>query len=196
MTPSLLSYGLFERLKLARAVSSVTRKYGHPQASGTATREAVRVLEAKVRERPREWVFWYALGDGYCALADYAKAVRACEKCYELRPRDPRSGYGLATALRMLTRAKYMGDPKIADMQEFLVQSGVAVFDEFDPLKSQQALEDLNLTIDQAAEKSLTLFEEVIRLGVNQSEANMVKQHLAAMYADFPHLEAKVKSGR
>ena len=188
MSPSLLSHGFIERLKLGSAISSATSKYGNPQTSREATQEAVKALEVKVREKPKEWIFWYALGDWYSALGDYAKAVRACEKCYDLRPRDPRSAYGLATALRMLTRAKYVGHPKVTEMREFLAESGMSGYDEFDPSKSQRGLEELNLTIDQAAEKSLALFEEVITLGVNDSEAKMVKDNLAAMYAEFPHL--------
>jgi tetratricopeptide (TPR) repeat protein len=157
MSQSLLSYGFIERLKLGRALDSVTNKFGFPQTSREATQEAVKVLEVKVREKPREWIFWHALGDYYCALGDYAKAVRVCEKCNELRPRDPRSTYSLATALRMLTRARFLGHPNIKNMQD-LSESGMSTYDDFDPLKSQQGLQELGLTVEQAAEKSLTLF--------------------------------------
>jgi tetratricopeptide (TPR) repeat protein len=199
MSPSLLSTSLIERLKLISALISVPSRSGNSPRSRAAKQEAVKVLEAKVREKPREWFFWYALGDWYIDLDDYAKAVHACEKCYELRPRDPRSAYSLATTLHVLTRAKYLGYPKVKEFQESfkeLLESGMSSHDIFCLLKSQQGLKELGLTINQAAEKSLTLFEEVITLGVSGSEAKMVEDTLAVMYAEFPYLESKVKSSR
>ncbi len=198
MSRSVFSYSIVERLKVGRVLRPITEKYGPLQerASRDALQEAVSLMEVATASEPREWIYWYILGDWYSALGDYAKAVRACERCYELRPRDPRSAYALATTLRVLTRAKYVGHPRVAEMREFYARSGISRYDDFNPLKSQQALEELGLTIDQAAERALRLFEQVITLGVKASEAKMIRGTLAAMYAEFPHLRGKVRFGR
>jgi len=196
MSPSIAYYSLFERLKLDRTLRSVKAKYGKPLTSRIALQQAIVVLEAAVENKPREWVYWYVLAEWYQTFGELAKSVRACEKCYELRPRDPRSAYALATALRILTRAKYVGDPRIESVKEWMAESGLATYDDFNPKESQKALQELGITPDQAAERSLTLFEEVLTLGVRGQEAKHVRDNLAAMYSDFPHLEERVRSTR
>jgi tetratricopeptide (TPR) repeat protein len=191
-----LSFG--ERRKLGRVLKSVTAKYGDIHISRAALEEAASVLEAAVEARPSEWVFWYTLGDLYQPLREFVKSVGAAERCYELRPKDPRSAYALATNLRTLTHAKYLGRSEEIEarrtLQAPLVARGYAA--PIDPDRSQAALEELGLNLDQAAERSLTLFEEVLSLGVPEPDAIHVRDCLAAMYSEFPHLEERVKSSR
>jgi tetratricopeptide (TPR) repeat protein len=188
MRSRLMSYGFIERLKLSRALSSVTVKFDDLQANHDSMREAVKALELKVKEEPREWIFWHALGDWYSSLGDYANAVRACEKCYELRPQDPRSAYSLATTLRVLTRAHYSDHPRLKEMEELVARTGRG-YDEFNPFKSQQGLEELGLTVDLAAHRAADRFEEVLRLGIGEEEAAGVRENLAAMRTEFPELK-------
>jgi len=191
-------YSFGERRKLGRVLKPVTAKYGDIRTSRAALEEAASVLEAAVEANPREWVLWYTLGDLYQPLGEFVKSVRAGEECYELRPKDPRSAYALATNLRTLTHAGYLGDSKQIEagrtLKGPLVTQGYAA--PFDPDRSQAALEELGITLDQAAERSLALFEQVLSLGVPESDAIHVRDCLAAVYSEFPHLEESVKSSR
>ena len=198
MSPGIAHYTFLEQLRLNRTLRSVTAKYGNLLASRDrdALREATAVLEAAVKSKPREWIYWCVLGDWYQTIGELVKSMRACEKCYELRPRDPRSAYALGTALRILTRAKYVGDPRNESVKEWMAESGLATYVDFNPEESQKALQELGMTLDQAAERSLALFEEVLTLRVRGQEAKHVRDTLAAMYSEFPHLEERVRSTR
>jgi len=52
------------------------------------------------------------------------------------------------------------------------------------------------MTVDEVAEKAMGYFEETLRLGVRKDEEKVVRMSLNKMYAEFPHLEAKVKTKR
>jgi tetratricopeptide (TPR) repeat protein len=180
-----------EQRKLARAAHPF-----FPEVDADGLYKAIVLLEAAAARKPREWIFWYALGDWYEGIGELAKAVRACEMCYSLRPKDPRSAYALASALRILTRARHVGDSRMteaftASLERFPPDPRT----QYDPEASQRGLEELGMTIDQAAEKALALFEEV-RAKVRGRDREFVGDHLAAMYAEFPHLEARVRFER
>lgn len=191
-------YTFRERFKLNRILRSVTAKHGSVRASREALQQAVALLEGAVEAKPEEWVYWYVLGDLYQPLGEFVKSVKAGEKCYELRPDDRRSPYALASNLRTLTHADYVGDThQIEARRRLRAQVGTEGYvAPFDPDMSQEALEELGMTLDQAAERSLTLFEEVLSLGVGGDDDVHVRDCLAAMYSEFPHLEERVKSAR
>ncbi len=196
MAKPLQHVGIRERFKVNRVLRPAREKYGDIKSSRTALEESVRLLETAVAANPGEWILWYTLGDLYPPLGEFAKSVRAAQRCYDLRPKDPRSTYALATNLRELTHAKYVGQARyIAQRRGLLerISHGTAVTP-FDPDISQQALDELGMTVDHAAERSLTLFEQVLTLGVPEPDAIHVHDCLAAMYSEFPHLEQTVKS--
>ncbi|MFQ6000251.1 MAG: tetratricopeptide repeat protein [Anaerolineae bacterium] len=157
--------------------------------------KGVQLLESAVEKEPNEWAYWSMLGD-FCNRRGYhLEAVRACEKAMELRPNHPLSSYGLATAMRGLTKAKYLWpehQAERASMAEFYNSAEIP----FDPEAAQRALDALGITVDQAAERALLLFEKTLSIGVRQDEEKLVKDTLAAMYAEFPHLEKAVKHAR
>jgi hypothetical protein len=53
--------------------------------------KSIEVLQAKLAECPREWIYWYVLCDELYTRKNYLEMVQAAQKCYELRPKDPRS---------------------------------------------------------------------------------------------------------
>lgn len=197
MSTNLQSFGFIGRIKLSLLLSPVTDKYGHPRRSHESIQEAIKLLEAKVKLKPKKFVFRLALSDFYLSLGNYVKAIQAFKQCCRLRPRDSRSVYGLASAYRKLTEAKYLEHPNIEEIRESVLSKiftesamrSMSILVSFDPMKSQKALEELELTINQAAEKSLKLFEHVLTLDINLDDAKMIKHSLSVMYAEFPHLK-------
>ena len=172
-----------------------------PDAEVQLRKRAVPAFEAAIRKSPNEWIYYYMLCSFYLEDIRYVDAVRVGEKLLELRPNDPRSTYALATVYRQLTHAQYI-DPRYEDrmkqVQEWAASlaSVVGVGYEMNPGASQRALTALGLMIDEAAEKTITLFEKTRALGVRSEEAKFVEDSLAAMYVDFPHLEERVKPKR
>lgn len=160
MSVRLLSLSFIERLKLGMAVRSATSKYGDPYARREATQEALRVLEIKVTERPNEWIPWWALGDWYAILGEYAKAIRAREKCYQLRSPDPRSAYALAMALRSLAaRAKFAGQPTTDLVRElfgkFFAKHNVTTTTSLTPREASKGLKNSTLQLNKQPRKRL-----------------------------------------
>jgi tetratricopeptide (TPR) repeat protein len=198
MGKSLQHVGFRDRRKVNRILRPVGDKYGDIRTSRSSLEEAVALLEAAADASPREWILWYTLGDLYEPLGDFVKSVRAGEKCYELRPSDPRSAYALATNLRTLTHAKYVGQETYVEarrkLHEQLAPRGYVAA--FDPDKSREALQELGMTLDQAAHRSLTLFVQVLSLGVPEAEAMQVRECLKVMSSEFPHLVSGARPTR
>jgi hypothetical protein len=176
----------FERIKLT--IAFITGKSNSPLASQSGLLGTVARMEAAVQSKPDEWIYWYWLADAYQKTGLLANSVLACENCYALRPKDIRSTYALATALRVLLRAKFVGASRIENVREKIAESGLASYSEFSPEASQEALTELGMTLEQAAERPLALFEEVRNAGVRGQEADVAKNAISAIYSDFPCL--------
>jgi len=203
MAKGLNYYSFRERYRINRIIRPVRDKHGNIEyarirANPAALAESVGVLEAAVQAKPDDWVCWYTLGDLYEQLGEFAKSVIAAEKCYELRPTDPRSAYALATNLRRLTHAKYVGDHRYIEarrgVESELGAEGYA--SPFNPDASQGALHELGMTLDQAVERCLVLFGKVLALGVRGEDKNHVEETLGVLYTEFPQLEDRVSSTR
>lgn len=167
--------------------------------------EVITHLESYMNENPNKWISHYVLGDWYMKDKRYVEALRVLEKAYDLKPRDPRSTYSLATAYRIFTRARLAGyDVSFndEDVVKFANESGVSIRElleiqsEFHPEASADELGKLELTIDEVAMKAMEYFEETLLLGVRSDEIKFVITDLQTMYLDLPHLEIKVKNKR
>lgn len=154
-------------------------------------------LEVVRQRNPKDWLVRYLLGDWYCRARKYGEALTVLQEAYELRPRDPRSTYALATVYRALSNARFTG-VKLEEIfapedLEFILTAPV----NFDPIASANELESLGMTVDDVAQKAMEYFEETLRLGVRRDEKKQVRASLEKMYTDFPHhLEMKVKAQR
>ena len=198
MGKGIAHYTFIDRLKLWRVLPSVAKGPGDVWSTPEALGESIAAVESAVKLKPREWIYWYVLSDWYPGVGRLAEAVRAAERCYELRPKDPRSPYMLASAWRALTRARHLGDARTMQAAESihtLIAAQVAgVVSRYDPEASLRGLEELGVTIDQAAERALVFFELSLRLGIPDEDGKDVQRCLAAMYVEFPHLEQTVKA--
>ncbi|MDO8970765.1 MAG: hypothetical protein Q7U74_08765 [Saprospiraceae bacterium] len=152
------------------------------------------VIEYLIEIRPRKpksWILLYILGDRLLRNKQYAKAVEVLEAARLLRPKDPRSTFALASAYRKLSRAQFLG----INLQD-LFPSDTAILSEFDPEASHKEILKIGMSVDEAALKSMELFEETLSIGVRGSDRRFVQECLQKMYADFPHLEIQIKNKR
>ena len=104
--PSIQGHTKLEWQKVKRVVAPALRLPPGP----ALLQRAVILLELAVRDNPNEWAYWYALGDYYQRLDDWASSIRVCHQCYKLRPQDPRSAYALATAFRFWAQKQPVSD--------------------------------------------------------------------------------------
>lgn len=169
-----------------------------PDGEVQLRKSAIPAFEAAIRKSPDEWIYYYMLCSFYLEDFRCVDAVRVGEKLLELRPNDPRSTYALATVYRKLTHAQYKDsryEDRVKELQEWMA-SVVGPGYEMNPEAAERALRALGLTIDEAAEKTITLFEKTRALGVRAEEAKFVEDSLAAMYVDFPDIEERIKPKR
>lgn len=179
---SLSSFGFLEKLKLALIDASKAQEKGVP-VELLSDFDKIDTLSTATEKNPNEWVYWYALADSCLSEGLYSLALKACEKCLQLRPNDPRSTYAIATLYRALTRARFIDNPKAKELQNLMsAASGVI----FDPKLSATGLKQIGITIEEAARKSIQYFEETLKLRINRSEEQHVRSILKELYEDFP----------
>lgn len=182
---SISSFGFFEKLKLASVYSSKAQEKGLP-VDLLSDLDKIDALEMAIKKNPNEWVYWYALADNQMALGWYSLTLSACEKCVNLKPDDPRSTYAMETLYRVLTRARFINNPKAKEVQNVMSVFGSASGLRFDPELSANGLKQIGMTVEEAAKKSIQYFEKTLKLRVNSSEAQHVKSILQELYEDFP----------
>lgn len=188
MPPSIQRFSLRERFKLRSAIGPVVANFGNPWQSKEAQKAAINTLRQKVAEKPDEWFCWFLLSDFLSSNGEYIEAIRAAEQYHNLRPREARSAYVLAAAIRLLVRAKHIGQPIANEIEEEIYRQGFEMIDEYNPQKSQEALDEIGWSLDFAAAKAISLLKEAISLGLNDTDYKFVQQILMGMYIEYPHL--------
>ncbi len=125
--------------------------------------KAVQSLEREVSKKPNEWIFWHTLNNLCSPLGWHAIAIRAAEECCKLKPKDPRSSYGLATALRMMIMEINAGKPNFNPIQiPPNIRGYYSMYQNFNPYNGEKELQKLNPTAGKTAKKIVDLLEEAI----------------------------------
>ena len=188
MGSSIFSYGILERFRVGRALRPVTDKYGPEQerASREALHEGISAMESAVERKPTEWIYWYTLGDWYQTVGEIGKSIRACQRCCELRPKDIRSAYALATAYNLLTLAALTEEEgeKLSELKHVLGNvNGV------DPVNARAELHQSEVAVDTATVQAIRWFERALALNPDGRSRAFVESHLRTLYKRFPHLQ-------
>ncbi len=179
---NLSSFGFFEKLKLAPVYASKAQAKALP-VELLSDLDKIDALQAATEKNPNEWVYWYAIADNWSSLGSYSLALDALEKCLELKSNDPRSAYAIATLYRTLTRARFIDNPKAKGLQNVMSAVNGAIFD---PKVSANGLKQIGITIEEAARKSIQYFEKTLKLRINRSEEQHIRNILKELYEDFP----------
>lgn len=207
--PSLEKPSFFEGFKIARMFRGLHSASAPPgrYLEYIDDNAAIARLETFRNSDPRDWLARYFLGDFYMSAKNYASSLEVLQEAYDLRPKDPRSTYALATIYRKLSEAGFEGhdmsevlpperleELRTANPEAYRLMSLGKVG--IDPEVSADNLEEIQITVDEAAFKSIEYFEKTLELGVRREDKQDVVEALQWMYAAFPHLEAKVKARR
>ena len=143
------------------------------------------VTEAAVKEYPKEWILHYFLSDKYQSVGRIAESVNAAKYCVELRPRDLRSAYALATGYNMLIRAGFSEELALQINTEF----GLTGTDIIDPKKSMSELEKLDITIEAAAAEAIKWFKRSLMLDPDIPSKKHLESTLDGLFKGFPQLK-------
>lgn len=135
---------------------------------------------------PNEWLIFYALADKYQQLGFYTEALKATQKCVELKPKDIRSVYALATSYNLITRATW-SDKEQETAQLLKLMLGNA--DQLDRRLSQGTLDRTGLTVETAAVQAISWFEKALTLHADRQSQAQIQMDLQALYIRFPHLK-------
>ena len=175
----IVGWSMFDGFRLARALGTTidTRK---PHT----TEELIAAAEQAARLQPNAWVLYYVLGDKYQEVGRYSDAVRAGKHCVELRPKDIRSAYALATAYCMLTRAEWAGSE---EHEQMLRDMG----DPIPPDVAARELAKTGLTALEAARQAIHWFEQAQELRPDRRSRDQISSDAQAIYDRFPQLMPK-----
>lgn len=150
----------------------------------------VPILESLVESQPFKWLYWYKLGQFAEAARDYVKAIRAYEQSFQLRPSDPRSTYGLAGVYRSIAEGGYTIEEAEERGLMFarLLKAVPYLMEMVDTPVAKKALEELGLTVEEAAQRAMALYGQTLELGVRGDEVRHVEECLDAMAKEFAYI--------
>jgi tetratricopeptide (TPR) repeat protein len=146
--------------------------------------EFVDAAEEAIKEFPDDWVTLYSLGDKYQDLGRYADSVRVLGHSVEVRPKDIRSAYALATAYNLLTRAGWTKE----QASEANVRMRLTGYNRIDPELAKKELDKASLTLDTAASQAIRWFERSFELNPDNQSKEQIQQDLETLYKRFPKL--------
>ena len=173
-------WGITDGFRLSQTVG---KELNDP--SRYTTEEFIAAAERALKKYPQEWVIYYSLGDKYQQLGYYAEALRSTQKCVEIRPKDIRSVYALATSYNILTRAAWT-DKEEEVSKVFRVLVGE--IDKVDKKCSQAGLDHTGLVVETAAAQAIRWFERALTLNPDRESIYQIEQDLTTLYERFPHL--------
>ena len=125
--------------------------------------KAVQSLEREVRKKPNEWIFWHTLNNLCSPLGWHAIAVRSAEESFRLKPKDPRSSYGLATALRMMIMEINAGKPNFNPIQiPPNIRGYYSMYQNLNPHNGEKELQKINSSADETTKKTVELLSEAV----------------------------------
>jgi len=176
-----------ERFKLNSVLGTVVAQYGNPKGSREAVLATISALENALGKNRKEWIYWYVVSEYYMTNEEFGKFVHATQKCFELKPKDPRSIYALATAYFTITHAKDIGDTLKREAANELKR--ISPDWAYNPEKSQQVLDEMGLTAEQAGMEAITLFGFLLSEKLPSEDEMNIRLSLKGLHAKFPNLK-------
>lgn len=180
--PNIIRWGITDGMRLARTVG---KELGDPSKS--TAEEFVAAAERAKLKYTNEWVIYYSLADKYQELGYYTEALKATQKCVELKPNDIRSVYALATSYNLITRAVWSDkEEETAHLLKLILGSE----DQIDRRLSKGTLDRTGLTVETAAVQAIRWFEKALTLNPDSQSRAQIQMDLQGLYRRFPHLKS------
>ncbi len=176
----IIHWGFQDGFRLAQTVG---KELNNP--SQYSPEEFIVAAERALKKFPNEWAIYYVLADNYQKLGYYAEALKSTQKCVELKPKDIRSVYALATSYNLLTRA---GWSEKEDQMSKVIKILFADTDKIDKKYSQAGLDHTGLAVETAAVQAIRWFEQALTLKPDGASRDLINQDLITLYQRFPHL--------
>ncbi|MCI0552735.1 MAG: hypothetical protein L0287_17430 [Anaerolineae bacterium] len=170
---------LIDGYKLAQAVGN----HLSDRQNYTAE-EFIEIAEKAIEKAPNEWVVLYALGTKYLDVGRYVESVKILGRSVEIRPKDIRAVYALATAYNMLTRAWWTKE----DAEKRNMRFGLTGYDKIDPELAKEELKKADLTLETAVAQAIRWFERALELNPDERSKKQIQLDLETLYQRFPKL--------
>lgn len=177
-------WGVKDGFRLARTVGVHL-----DDPSNYSLEEFISAAEEARAKSPSEWVILYSLADKYMDIGRHADAVDCCKKCVELKPKDVRSTYALATAYNMLTRAAHSTEMQEAAKKFESLHGREAMRGPIHKEHYISELAKLEIDVETAASQALRWFERSLELNPNYSSRKQIKRDIEVLFWKFPHLK-------
>lgn len=111
-----LAVGTPDAIDPANRIAVVANQQPQQQAPGDQAtpdiREVVRRIKERLEDEPEDVTGWFMLGRAHMALSEFAPAVSAIRKSYELGGENPEVMIRLADALAMSQEGSMAGEPE------------------------------------------------------------------------------------
>jgi tetratricopeptide (TPR) repeat protein len=172
--------GISDRYRLAQTIG---KELGN--RTSYTPEEFIAAGERAATKYPNEWIVFYALADKYQELGYYTEGLRAAQKCVELRPKDIRAVYALATSYNLITRAAWSENE---DEAAEILQIVAGERDKVDRRLAQGAIDRTGLAVDTAASQAIRWFERALTLNPDNRSRVQIQWDLATLYNRFPLL--------
>lgn len=146
--------------------------------------EFIAIAENALRTNPKEWVVLYGLGDKYQEVGRFADSIKVLGECVEIRPKDIRATFLLATGYNLLTRAVWTQE----DAEKRNVEMRLTGYDRIDPEHAKNELKKANLSLETAASQAIRWFEKALTLNPDRQSISAIQFFLEDLYNKFPNL--------
>jgi tetratricopeptide (TPR) repeat protein len=152
--------------------------------SNYTVEEFISLAEKAIEKHPDEWVVLYSLGDKYQEVGRYVDSIKVLGRSVEIRPKDIRTVYALATAYNLLTHASLTKEQAGKGNQ----MMGLTGYNKIDPELSKAELSKAGLTLDTAASQAIRWFERALELKPDSQSKAQIQMDLEVLYKRFPNL--------
>lgn len=177
---NVIGWSLLDGNRLARTVG---RELVNPNSYSNV--EFIQAAQKALKKHPREWIIYYSLADKYQSEGYYAEALKAAHKCVELKPKDIRSSYALASSYYILTRVDW--SERAVELSDILRETFHGV-DKLDKRYAQAGLDHTGIDVEVAAVQSIRWFEKCLILKPDIDSKNLINSHLQTLYRAYPNL--------
>lgn len=150
-----------------------------------STEEFIIAAEAARLKHLNEWVIYYTLADKYSEIGHYADALLAARKCVDIRPKDIRSTYALASCYSVLSRASWSENEELAAL---VIGHLLDAQDTLDKRYAQAGLDNVGLAVDTSAVQAIRWFETSLQLNPDSFSKDNILTNISGLYKRFPHL--------